>query len=335
MKTEPITKPAQYPKGVDAVQAVSSMYASRCACAVQQAYLHGQASSALSSTIAPDSAESFPSTFVDFVLIQNLGLDRSNQEDAARVGHHQIFCQGRFQSFDFAVLADGCGGMAGGEVASAISCDVLSRRTCAGVDVAMSQEGGSLTRTRVKGVFEHAFRSANDEIIHTASEYPTLHGMASTGVCALVHGDIIDVAWAGDSRAELYRAGKAIHATTDHNRAQALVNAGILTPEEAAGHPGRSHLTNALGTHDDEAAIPEVTRWILVPGDLVVLSSDGFHEGISSALMAQVCAAYLTPPVGAESLRAMARVLECESLRAYGGDNLTAAFMYVRKTRSV
>lgn len=334
MNAEPITNKAHYPKKVNESRAVSSKYAGICAVAAHHASLRGQTHSPTNSTFAPDYPDALHSTVIDFVVIQNLGLDRSNQEDAARIGHHHIFCQGQCQSFDLAVLADGCGGMDGGEVASAISCDILSRRTCAGVEASMSQRCGHLTRDRMKVVFDEAFRSANDEIIQAASETSILHGMASTGVCALVHGDVIDIAWAGDSRAQLYRAGKAINATTDHNRAQALVNAGILTPEEAAVHPGRSHLTNALGTHIDKDPIPDVTRWILAPGDLVLLSSDGFHEGISPSMMAQVCAAYLIPPVRMENLRTMARVLESESLRAYGGDNLTAVFMYVRKTAS-
>ena len=335
MNAETTAYATQHPPGSEAMRAVSSKYTDVCGAALAHASLRGQPCSYQGCGMNPDDAESLAPTVIDFVLIQNLGLDRSNQEDAARIEHHQIFCQGLFQSFDLAVLADGCGGMAGGEVASAISCERLSRDISAGVDAALSDGDRALARDRVRAVFEHAFRSANDEIIHTANENPTLHGMASTGVCALAHGGVIDIGYAGDSRAVLYRNGQAVHATTDHNRAQALVDAGILTPEEAAGHPGRSHLTNALGTHDDEKSIPDVTRWTLTRGDLVVLSSDGFHEGIAPTLMAEVCATYLRPPVRLESLRLMARVLESESLRAYGGDNLTAVFMYVRKAISV
>lgn len=334
MNTKHIEQALLHPQALDVTRPVASNYAELCAEAAHHAALRGQASFPMDRSDL-DCAETCQSNAIECVLIQNLGLDRSNQEDAARIGLHQIFCQGHYLSFVLATLGDGCGGMEGGEVASEKTCALLARQIYAGLDAAMPNGEDPLSRKWVKSVFTQAFRSANDEIMQTAQEHPTLRGMASTGVCALVHGDTIDVAWAGDSRAELYRAGKAILATTDHNRAQALVNAGILTPEEAAGHPGRSHLTNALGTHVDKDQIPDVTRWRLAPGDLVVLSSDGFHEGITPSLMAQVCAAYLTPPVCMDDLRTMARVLESESLRAYGGDNLTAVFMYVRKIRSI
>ena len=335
MNTDTIARDRRWPQGIDIPRAVSRDYLMTCAEAAKAASSrqHTNACSATRSTSATGvSTQRSELPAIDCVLIQHMGLDRVNQEDSACIEEHEIFCQGHHISFHLAVLADGCGGMAGGERASTIAVDDLSRWICAGIRQTIAEGDSSLGRGRIKAVFDDAFSAANLGIIECAAANPALHGMASTGACTLLHGNVADIAWAGDSRVVLYRNGRAVRFTLDHNRAQALVNAGILSPEEASGHPGRSHLTNALGTHDAEDRIPAVTRWHVVPGDLLVLSSDGFHEGVSPSLMAEGCTAYLHPEAKHDDLRTMARLLESASLASYGGDNLTAAFIYVRRT---
>jgi protein phosphatase len=229
------------------------------------------------------------------------------------------------QNSDFyvGVLADGCGGSLGGEIASDLACSTIEAYLIAALSAPESWRS-------MEKVLRIAFAMANRSIIERAVADPTLQDMASTAVCVVVTGSLVYVAWAGDSRLTVWRTDAIHHVTKDHNRAQTLVDAGIITAEEAMLHPGKSHLTNALGIHEDDDAIPELTTFRIQAGDLLVLSSDGFHEGLTDAATARVCATHLAPPVTADSLRVLARTLESESLAHYGGDNLTAILMHIR-----
>ena len=263
-------------------------------------------------------------------IIQHLGLCRENQEDAAVLVHLQSRVLNQEMDFHVGVLADGCGGMSGGEVASGIACSRIEASLVADLCRPEACQNAISVEQTVIPALRTAFAAANRGILERAVDEPVLRHMASTAVCVVVVGSCAYVAWAGDSRLTICRGDSILHITRDHNRAQILVDAGIITPDEAAAHPGKSHLTNALGIHDDDEPIPELATWRLQPADLLVLSSDGFHEGLTDDTIARLCVAHLTPPVTTEALRVLARTMETESLAGYGGDNLTAILMYVQ-----
>ena len=262
------------------------------------------------------------------LITQDIGLDRSNQEDAAIVQYYEGLLLGKRRSLIVATLADGCGGAYGGEVASAIACAKIQQVVLAGMQRIMVDENPNFTVFAAATIHDCAFAAANRSILGQADEDPSLTGMASTGVCCIAIDSYAYIAWAGDSRLYVYRNGSLTLVTHDHNRAQTLVDEGIITPEDASRHPGRSHLTNALGTHDSDEGIPECAVWNLCAGDLLILSSDGFHEGLTATEISTTCAEYLRPPVAQEDLRIIAKTLETESMGQYGSDNLTAVFIY-------
>jgi|GEM_PF-2713680 len=262
------------------------------------------------------------------LITQDIGLTRVNQEDAAIVQHSQAVLLGRPRSLLIATLADGCGGAEGGEVASAIACSRIQQVALAGMLRALLSQNPEFSVFSTAAIQDTAFGAANRSILGQANEDSSLAGMASTGVSCIVMESYAHIAWAGDSRLYAYRDSSITQVTSDHNRAQILVEEGVIGPEDACRHPARSHLTNAIGTHDEDEGIPDCTIWHLHAGDLLILSSDGFHEGLTNEEMTAACVHFLQPPVTYESLRALARTLETSSLGRYGDDNLTAIFLY-------
>lgn len=122
-----------------------------------------------------------------------------------------------------------------------------------------------------------AVQAANQRIFAAASEAGKM--MGSTMVALLVRGEEFCVLWAGDSRAYLLRDGQLIQLTRDHSQVQAMLDSGMLTPEQAADHPMRHVLARAVGV---QAGLEiDAIRDYVNRGDLFLLSSDGLHGVLS------------------------------------------------------
>ncbi len=117
------------------------------------------------------------------------------------------------------LVADGMGGHACGEVASALARETIVREIRRGATLA------------------HAIRIADEEIIRTSRRRNDSLPMGTTVVAARVQGNRYEVAWVGDSRAYLWRDGKLAQLSQDHSVVQELVAQGNLTAEQARAHP--------------------------------------------------------------------------------------------------
>ncbi len=198
------------------------------------------------------------------------------------------------------------GGHAAGEVASRLAVEVLAREMARpDVDAALD------ARLRA------AVATANRAILEAAERDPALAGMGTTlTALALARDDGgFTIAHVGDSRAYLFRHGELDQLTADHTWVQQQVDAGMLTPEEARGHPLSSVLTRAVGI----AADPEVDiiRGDLEPGDLILLCSDGLTGMVDDDELAYILASDLP-------LDRAARELADAANRNGGADNITA-----------
>lgn len=272
-----------------------------------------------------------PPSEILFCIRQHLGYDRENQEDSAAQIHLQCLSNGRLEDVRGFVEADGCGGNEGGELASAEAVTAVVNSICG--QVSSTSTPGILCRSDEARelLLEGAFEDANAAIFQRVAAQPAFKGAASTAVCLLLTGGKASVAWVGDSRCFLYRDGALTRLTTDHNRAQCLVDAGILTPEEVHTHPARNHLTKALGMRPE--VFPDISHGDIKPGDLYLLTTDGFHEGLTSEQICEACRLHLAAKsVTQDTLCSLAAALEEESLSGYGTDNLTATFIYVKPT---
>ncbi len=174
----------------------------------------------------------------------------------------------------FWVVADGMGGHANGKLASQTIVDHVAQVVWPdSFDDACAAAAGAL----------HAANAA------VFAEAETLgQQMGSTVVSLLVRGRQFAVLWAGDSRAYLYRDGRLHQLSTDHTQVQEMLDRGLLTPEQAAGHPMGHVLARAVGVRPtlELDAISDVAR----PGDTFLLCSDGLHGVLNDGEITTVLA---------------------------------------------
>lgn len=158
-------------------------------------------------------------------------------------------------------VADGMGGHEGGEWASAQLVEKLEK-----IELPHDFEGACAAVTQ-------AISRANGVILAEARN--RRRQMGSTIVVLLVHDQRYAVMWVGDSRAYVLRDGEFIQLSRDHTQVQEMVERGIMSAEDAAGHPMGHILSRAVGVQD-EVKVDRVTGEV-VPGDVFLLSSDGLH----------------------------------------------------------
>jgi PPM family protein phosphatase len=173
------------------------------------------------------------------------------------------------------MVADGMGGAAAGEIASAMAIEAVLREVTdalAGAD----RPTEDLFATAIK----RATATANAEIHAFALEHPEFRGMGTTATVAGVLGDTVYLAQVGDSRAYLVRGGIAAQITKDQSLMQKLVEAGELTQEEAEQSERRNIILQALGPEPNIKV--DLTAQQLRRGDMLVLCSDGLSGQVKT-----------------------------------------------------
>jgi protein phosphatase len=211
------------------------------------------------------------------------------------------------------IVADGIGGNAGGERASALAVDSVEQF------VLESWQWSDRLRGRDDDVlfaeFRRALALANSRVLAEASAHPGLGGMGTTLTLAFCLNADLFVAHAGDCRCYLSREGRLYRLTADHTLAEEMVRRGALSPEEAA-HSRWSHVvTNAVGGGSPEVTV-EVHKVGLLPRDVLLLCSDGLTGTVSEPDVARLLCDETDP-------EAACRRLVDQANRAGGRDNIT------------
>lgn len=135
--------------------------------------------------------------------------------------------------------------------------------------------------------FEPAVTAAADRMHQTNAELARLveaNGggtMGTTAVGIVMRGRQFAIIWVGDSRAYVYRRGGLFQLSVDHTHVQDLLDQGILSPEDAKGHPMGHVLTRALGVAEEVQV--DITADEIEPGDRFLLCSDGLSGPVSDA----------------------------------------------------
>lgn len=194
------------------------------------------------------------------------GRKRSNNEDAVGADVENVV----------AVLADGMGGYAAGEVAS----QWAVYQFLAGVPPLLTQAGAFADSLRTLA------QQVNQEILDQATNNPDLAGMGSTVVVAVGMGDTLVVGHLGDSRAYRFRAHALSQLTRDHSWVDEQVAMGLLMPEQAQNNQHTNMITRALGI--EEEVDMEVHAHPVQSGDLYLLCSDGVTDMLSDADIASI-----------------------------------------------
>jgi len=197
-------------------------------------------------------------------------------------------------------VADGMGGHAAGEIASATAINAA----VAGGDT------GAVTRVK----------AANAAVIAAAAEDLRRAGMGTTLTLGIFWPDgRLEMGHVGDSRAYLLRNERLTQLTIDHTFVSELIAQGRLAPEEAATHPQRHMLTRTIGMRDVRVDSLEIH---LLPGDRVMLCSDGLTGMVSDTRVARILSNTPAPAGAVWSL--------IEAANAAGGlDNTTVAVVDV------
>ncbi len=196
------------------------------------------------------------------------GLIRSGNEDSALSGSHLI------------AVADGMGGHAGGEVASAIAIEILGQ-------LAPILRMATIDADSFDDLLLSSLQSINEEISRTTQVNEDLTGMGTTlSALALFnsHGENrVALLHVGDSRCYRLRAGALQQLSHDHTVLQELLDRGSITQKEAEDHPQKSLLTQALMGESDITPVLETYDLILT--DRFLLCSDGLHGFVDEKTM--------------------------------------------------
>jgi protein phosphatase len=206
-----------------------------------------------------------PMLDVQFGQASDFGKVRTNNEDAMGSFVPSSRRQGRSHGYLFAV-ADGVGGMDLGEVASATAVKVMA-------EAFAKAPSGSMLSSLLPRLIQQA-----NAAVHDCTLDPQYQGrkMATTLVtCALRHDQAV-VSHVGDSRCYLVRNGAAKQVTQDHTWVNEQRKMGLLTAQEAAESDSRHVLIRSIGP--EMFVSPDTTVLTLLPGDVLVLCTDGLHD---------------------------------------------------------
>ena len=245
---------------------------------------------------------------VKHLRVRDTSLPRLDESPSARgvVGH-------------LLVVADGMGGVAGGEVASGLAVELISRYVARTMPWFYRYQDGR--EAELEAELRVAVEACKQGVARAASG-TSLSGMGTTLTMAYVLWPRAYVVHAGDSRCYLIRGGALHRVTRDHTVAQRAVEAGELTPEEAAHSPLSHTLWNCIGA-SASGVDADVYRATLRPGDHLLLCTDGLTRGVSDDEIARVVAGSANPEEAARALVSAAN-------DAGGEDNITAVVARVR-----
>ena len=161
------------------------------------------------------------------------------------------------------VVADGMGGHAGGDIASALATQFVAK-----IDDVYPDSDQAMS------ALLEAMRDANRNLSDTVTKFSYLAGMGTTMDAVIFTGAIANIAHIGDSRVYLMRDSKLTQITKDHTFVQQLIDAGRLTEEEALVHPRRNVILRVLGDTSEEPDF-DIHQIEVQPGDRLLLCSDG------------------------------------------------------------
>jgi protein phosphatase len=194
----------------------------------------------------------------------DVGKVRSSNQDSGYAGINLFF------------VADGMGGHAGGDIASAITAQ----------HVATADEPVENSQQAEQKLIDYIWQ-ANEKLGASVDQHSELAGMGTTFSGMFVHGTSVSIGHIGDSRIYLARDGVVKQITSDHTFVQRLVDTGRISEEEALVHPRRSVLMRVLG---DVEQFPEVDieTFETKPGDRWMVCSDGLSGVVPESLMHRI-----------------------------------------------
>jgi len=244
-------------------------------------------------------------TFEFFSAIDT-GRARTNNEDSVAVDEVNAL----------AVLADGMGGYNAGEVASGMATSFIK------AELGRWLQEASITATdaEVRRAMDICVDNANRAIFNAANSNPQYAGMGTTLVVAIFRDMRLLIGHVGDSRAYRLRAGRLAQITRDHSLLQEQIDAGLITPEQAAFSANKNLVTRAVGVED--TVLLETHLHDVHPGDLYLMCSDGLSDMLDDHTLLQLLQAH-------DSVDTLGATLIAAANDAGGKDNIAVILVRV------
>jgi len=228
------------------------------------------------------------------------GRARSNNEDSVATD----------DGVSLAVLADGMGGYNAGEVASNMATSFIRTELGRWLREASTQASDA----EVRRAMDICVDNANRAIFNAANSNPQYAGMGTTLVVAVFRDNRVLLGHVGDSRCYRLREGRLQQITRDHSLLQEQIDAGLITPEQAAFSANKNLVTRAVGVED--TVLLETHQHDVQAGDVFLMCSDGLSDMLDDEGILQVLQAH-------DSLESGTRALIDAANDAGGKDNIS------------
>ncbi len=245
----------------------------------------------------------------------DVGMRRANNED----------CFALVPQINLCVLSDGMGGQNAGEVAAKMTVDTVAgclRESSNGQKLSFGEPNPQVSE--YTNQLASAVRLANRAVWEAGHKHVHTEGMGATVVAAWLHNPIMGIAHVGDSRIYLLRDGSLQQLTQDHSLVMEQVRRGLITAEEAEHSDMQNIIVRAMGA--EESVNVDVDEVLLLPGDHVVLCSDGLTKMVNNEGIAQIVAESPSPQQAAD------RLVEAAN-DAGGEDNVTVIVVRVQQAK--
>lgn len=236
----------------------------------------------------------------DFFAKSDPGRMRDNNEDSVAID----------ASNGLAVLADGMGGYNAGEIASGMATAFIK----ADLGRWLSEVGHKASAAEVRRAMALCVDKTNQSIFNSANSNAQYSGMGTTLVLGVFRGDSLLLGHIGDSRCYRMRRNELARLTRDHSLLQEQLDAGLITPAQAATSANKNLVTRALGVED--AVLVEASDNLVEPNDIYMMCSDGLSDMVSDDAIAEILSSALT-------IQTMADRLVAAANNAGGRDNIS------------
>ena len=241
-----------------------------------------------------------------FCIQTDPGRARDNNEDAA--------------AFDdptqLGVLADGMGGYSAGEIASGMATAFIKSEMARW----LSEAGRHVGTKEIRRAIEICVDNANRSVFNAANSNAQYSGMGTTLVVAVFHESTLFLGHIGDSRCYRLRNHDLVQITKDHSLLQEQIDAGLITPEQAATSANKNLVTRALGVED--AVMLELNEHRVEVGDIYLMCSDGLSDMVDDGEIAGI--------LDSEDALDQKAVLLVAAANEHGGrDNITVLLVQV------
>lgn len=247
-----------------------------------------------------------------FQALTHPGRLRLNNEDAA--------------AFDpvlgLSVLADGMGGYNAGEVASSMAVTGI----LAELADWFAASGTGASAREIRKAMDRSVQHANQAILSTARDDPECAGMGTTLVVAVFQDQRLLIGHIGDSRVYRLREQQLQQITRDHSLLQEQLDAGLITPSQAAVSTQRNLVTRALGI--ESGVELELNEFVVEAGDLYLLCSDGLSDMLNDSEIGAVLRS-------GGSLEQKARRLIDQANANGGRDNITVLLAHAMSAPAI